>query len=114
MPTDLYYPGVQTVEKAFQPGAVTGGAISTMGAFIGKSDQGPVEATLVRSWAEFARYYGNHYTDLHNAVNDFYTNGGNQAAIVRIVASGALVSSLKVYDDTITGAPPVQTIPLFT
>jgi hypothetical protein len=113
MPTDLYYPGVQTVEKAFQPGAVPGGAVSTLGAFIGRSHQGPTEVTLVHSWAEFARLYGSNYTDLHNAVNDFYTNGGNTAAIVRIAGSGALPAANKVYDDTVIGTPGAQTA-LFT
>ena len=113
MPTDLYYPGVQTVEKAFQPGAVPGGAVSSLGAFIGRSHQGPTTVTIVHSWAEFARYYGSNYTDLHNAVNDFYTNGGNAAAIVRIAGSGALPAALKVYDDTVIGPPGAATA-LFT
>ena len=107
MPTDLYYPGVQTVEKAFQPGAVPGGAISTLGAFVGRSHQGPLAVTQVHSWAEFSRLYGTNFTDLHNAVNDFYSNGGNTAAIVRIEGTGATASSLKVYDDTVTGTPVV-------
>ena len=105
MPTDLYYPGVQTVEKAFQPGQAPVGVVSTLGAFIGRSHQGPLGVTVVRSWAEFSRLYGSNYTDLHNAVNDFYTNGGNSAAIVRIAGSGALPSSHKVYDDTVVGTP---------
>src|SRR5436190_8093784 len=114
MPTDLYYPGVQTVEKAFQPGAVPGGAVSTLGAFIGKSHQGPLGVTQVNSWAEFSRLYGSNYTDLHNAVNDFYTNGGHTAAIVRIAGSGALPASVKVYDDTVIGTPTAGDTPLFT
>jgi len=113
MPTDLYYPGVQTVEKAFQPGAVPGGTISTLGAFIGRSHQGPLSVTIVNSWAEFARHYGSNYTDLHNAVNDFYTNGGNAAAIVRIPGTGAVPATHKVYDTTVIGTPAAQT-PLFT
>ncbi len=107
MPTDLYYPGVQTVEKAFQPGAAPAGVLSTLGAFIGRSHQGPLGATLVNSWAEFSRLYGTNYTDLHNAVNDFYSNGGNTAAIVRIEGTGAATSSIKVYDDTLVGTPTV-------
>jgi uncharacterized protein len=113
MPTDLYYPGVQTVEKAFQPGAVPGGTVSTLGAFIGRSHQGPLTPALVRSWAEFSRLYGTNYTDLHNAVNDFYSNGGNTAAIVRIPGTGAVVASAKVYDDTVIGPPGVAPV-LFT
>jgi Bacteriophage tail sheath protein len=114
MPTDLYYPGVQTVEKAFQPGAVPGGALSTLGAFIGRSHQGPLAVTLVASWAEFSRLYGTNYTDLHNAVNDFYSNGGNTAAIVRIPGTGALASTIKVLDDTVVGTPTGNETPLFT
>lgn len=113
MPTDLYYPGVQTVEKAFQPGAVPGGTISTLGAFIGRSHQGPLTVTQVSSWAEFSRLYGTNYTDLHNAVNDFYSNGGLVAAIVRIAGTGALPASIDVYDDTVVGDPGAAT-PLFT
>src|SRR4029077_15731361 len=113
MPTDLYYPGVQTVEKAFQPGAVPGGTVSTLGAFIGRAHQGPLNSTVVHSWAEFARLYGSNYTDLHNAVNDFYSNGGNACAVVRIPGSGALPSSLQVFDSTVV-APPGAATPLFT
>jgi hypothetical protein len=46
--------------------------------------------------------YGTNYTDLHNAVNDFYTNGGHTCAVVRIAGSGALAAGVKVYDDTVT------------
>src|SRR5436190_7807912 len=109
MPTDLYYPGVQTVEKAFQPGAVTGGPVSSVGAFIGQSNQGPLGVALVQSWAEFSRLYGSDYRDLHNAVNDFYTNGGNTAAIVRIAGTGAVAASIEV--DPNSGTDPA---PLFT
>jgi uncharacterized protein len=114
MPTDLYYPGVQTVEKAFQPGQVPAGTLTSLGAFIGLSHQGPLEVTQVNSWAEFQRLYGSNYTDLHNAVNDFYTNGGLTAAIVRIPGTGAAVSSVDVYDDTVTGTPEPTDTPLFT
>ena len=113
MPTDLYYPGVQTVEKAFQPGAVPGGTVSTLGAFIGRSHQGPLGVTIVRSWAEFSRLFGSNYTDLHNAVNDFYANGGNARRSSASPAAVRSASSHKVYDDTVIGTPGAQT-PLFT
>lgn len=110
--SDTYFPGVQIVEKAFQPGTAADINVSAFGAFIGRSDEGPAEPTEVRSWAEFQRRYGSNYTDLHYAVNDFFNVGGRRAFIVRITGSNGVAASLKVYDTTVSS--PTVEVPLFT
>lgn len=118
---DNFYPGVQIIERPFQSGQrLTAEAVAT-GAFIGKSNQGSTTPRLVRSWSDFVSQYGSTYTDLHNAVNDFFANGGQaQAYIQRIVGANASLASVNIYatDAPMDPGNPGQvlpgTTPLFT
>lgn len=98
---DLLFPGVQVVERGFQPSRGSTAAVTTYGAFIGKSNQGPLVPTRITSWAQFIAVYGTSYTDLHVAVNDFFANApaGSSAYITRIAAAGAAVASVDVFAD---------------
>lgn len=111
--TDVYFPGVQIVEKVFQPGSSSVAPVTSLGAFIGKSDQGPTVPTKVASWAEFTKLYGTNYTDLHYAVNDFFVNSGGRGAcyIVRIPGANGVAAELDVFDTAATGTSGT---PLFT
>jgi len=111
--TDTYFPGVMVVERPFQPGTNSVAEVTAFGAFIGKSDQGPTYPVECRSWVQFVTIFGNHYTDLHNAVYDFYSNGGRRAYIVRIAGVGGAVASLPVYDVAVPETPGAAT-PIFT
>ncbi len=92
MPGSFTYPGVYVEELAGAHTIV--GVATSIAAFIGWAAQGPTQATLVQSWAEFqARFGGFNANDgvyLGYAVNQFFANGGQQAYIVRLVWSGAL------------------------
>src|SRR5688572_6435760 len=113
--TDNYYPSVQVVERAFQPGTASSVPVAAFGAFVGKSDRGPTTPYVVNSWSEFARVYGTNYTDLHNAVYDFFNNGGRRAYIVRLEGNAAVKASIPVYDDAVvTPLPDPLPTPLFT
>jgi hypothetical protein len=57
---------------------------------VGWAPQGPVnEAVLIESWADFERQFGGLTSGVYlgYAVNQFFGNGGQQAYIVRLVAT---------------------------
>ena len=92
MPPTFTYPGVYIEEIPSGVHTIVGVATS-IGAFVGWAPQGPVEeATLVQSWADYQRLFGglDSRSYLGYAVNQFFTNGGQQAYIVRIVWDGTL------------------------
>ncbi len=103
--TDTYFPGVRVVERPFQPGVASAMPVTAFGAFVGLSDQGPTSPTEVRSWPEFTQIYGTRYTDLHNAVYDFFSNGGRRAYIVRLPGTGGAQAALLVGDTAAVAAP---------
>jgi phage tail sheath protein FI len=91
MPVTRTYPGV-FIEEA--PGGLRAidGVATSIAAFIGWTARGPVgKATLVQGWPEYERVFGGR--DGRNAfghsVSHFFENGGQQAYIVRLVASDA-------------------------
>jgi hypothetical protein len=91
MPT-FTYPGVYIEELSSGVHSITGVATS-IAAFIGWAPQGPVtEATLVESWSDYQAQFGglDARSKLGYSVNQFFTNGGTQAYIVRLVWDGTL------------------------
>jgi hypothetical protein len=111
---DLYYPGTVVVEKSFQPTSSAPAEVAAFGAFVGKSDQGPLLPTEVTSFAEFSQHYGTNYGDFHTAVNDFFNNGGRRAFCVRLEGNGAEVAVLEVLDTDAPDPPLGTETPLFT
>ncbi len=80
----LKYPGVYVEEL---PSAVhrVAGVATSIAVFVGWAPQGPVnQATLVLSWQDFqAQFGGWDRSYLGKAVNQFFSNGGQQLYIVR-------------------------------
>ena len=109
--SDNYYPSVQVSERLFLPTTASTPTTTTSGAFIGKSHQGPTTPTLVTSWSGFTSLFGQTYTDLHNAVNDFFANGGRQCYVVRDAGDGAVSGELDYFD---SDASDTLGTPLFT
>jgi len=98
MPPTLTYPGVYIEELPSGVHTITGVATS-IAAFVGWAPQGSVsEAVLVQSWMDFARKFGglNSQSYLGYSVNQFFANGGQQAYIVRLVWTDAVVASTIV------------------
>jgi len=86
MSTTLTYPGVYIEELPSGQHTITGVATS-IAAFIGWSNQGPVgEAVMVESWPEYETLFGGLIpgVPLAYAVYQFFLNGGSQAYIVRL------------------------------
>jgi len=91
MPQALTYPGVYVEEIPSGVRTITGVATSIT-LFIGWAPKGPVvRAGRVSSFADFERKYGglNQNSFLGYAVKQFYDNGGSDAYVVRIAATGS-------------------------
>ena len=90
MPVTTTYPGVYIEELPSGVHTITGVATS-IAAFIGWAPKGPVtQAQLVLSWSDFNNQFGglDSHSLLGYAVSQFFTNGGQQAYIIRLVATG--------------------------
>jgi len=75
------------------------GVATSITAFVGWAHKGPTEkATLVLSWADYARIFGglDNRSYLGYAVSHFFANGGQRAYIVRVVADDAGVGSVTL------------------
>src|SRR5512140_2984451 len=86
MPT-FTYPGVYIEEIPSGVHTITGVATS-IAAFVGWAPKGPTdEAGLVLSFADFQRQYGglDSRSLLGYAVSQFFSNGGQQAYVVRLI-----------------------------
>ncbi len=86
MPSALSYPGVYVEEIPSGVRTITGVATSIT-AFIGRAQRGPVnQATVINSYADYERQFGGLWlsSTMSFAVRDFFLNGGSQALIVRL------------------------------
>jgi phage tail sheath protein FI len=90
MPVAVSYPGVYIEELPSGVHTITGVATS-IAAFIGWSNQGPTEPTLVLSWSDYVRTFGGLIAGvpLGYAVYHFFGNGGSQAYIIRLTSADA-------------------------
>ena len=101
-------PGVYVEEVDTGNKPIEGVATSTLG-FVGVSERGPVEATLVTSFSEYRRQFGG-VVDLPEprflacGVEGFFQNGGKRCFIARVVGAGSLPSSLAISAVTTVGA----------
>ena len=101
------YPGVYIEEISSGQHNITGVATS-IAAFIGWSNQGPVgEAVMVESWAQYETQFGGMIPGIYlgYAVYQFFLNGGSQAYIVRLI-DGAIAASNSVAGFTLYANNP--------
>ena len=87
-------PGVYIEESADPPRAIEGVDTNTTG-FVGETERGPLQPTLVSSYSEFQRSFGgdaNPRAYVPSAVRGFFDNGGTRAFICRIASGTATVA----------------------
>ena len=100
MPVAVTYPGVYVEEIPSSVHTITGAATS-IAAFVGWAPQGPTgQAQLVLSWADYSRQFGGLVPGVYlgYAVYQFFTNGGQQAYIVRLVDKDAATATITLED----------------
>ena len=109
MPPTFAYPGVYIEELSSGVHTITGVATS-IAAFVGWAPEGPTsQATLVQSWSDFASQFGglDSRSLLGYSVNQFFGNGGQQAYIVRLVATQPLVTAFPTDKLAVAGSATV-------
>jgi uncharacterized protein len=91
------YPGVyiQEIPGGARPIEI---ASTSTAAFVGLTERGPDEATLVTSWTEYQRIFGGFIADgyLPHSVFHAFNNGLRQCYIVRVTRSDAAVAIASV------------------
>jgi Bacteriophage tail sheath protein len=100
------FPGVQVIEVPSGVRTITGVATSIT-AFIGRAQRGPLTATRVQSFAEYARTFGGLWADspMSYAVQHFFQHGGRDAIIVRVFNGAATPANTATISlDTSTAA----------
>jgi phage tail sheath protein FI len=111
MPVQVTYPGVYIEELPSGVHTITGVATSIT-AFVGRAQRGPVDTPyIVNSYSDFDRIFGGLWqlSSMSFAVNDFFSNGGSQAVIVRLVRPSAAPAVFSLAEDMTTagsGSPP--------
>ena len=86
MPAVLNYPGVYVEEIPSGVRTIVG-VPTSIAAFIGRAQKGPVnQATVINSYPDYERTFGGLWlnSSMSFAVRDFFLNGGGQAVIVRL------------------------------
>lgn len=97
-------PGVYVTESSF-PTYTNSTPTGTLAVFVGAHNQGPTVPTLVQSWPEFVSQYGGFSntvapTQLALAVYTYFSNGGSQTYILRVVHSDAVIASAALDDSS--------------
>lgn len=80
---------------------------STIATFIGALAKGPLDPTLITSWSQFISIYGDISAnavdpDVATAVYLFFSNGGSQCYIQRVVVTMSAVASAATTNKTLT------------
>jgi phage tail sheath protein FI len=106
-------PGVYVEETLNPIQPVLGTNSESVAAFIGAADRGPVGVpTLVTSWSQYVSAFGSWNTtasnDLPLGVYMYFSNGGNQAYIVR--AANTAVSATRSLNDRAVSPSATLTI----
>jgi phage tail sheath protein FI len=91
-------PGVYVEELATGPVPIEGVSTSTTG-FVGQTERGPGQPTLVTSFVEYQRWFGGFLDPsvsfLPFAAKGFFDNGGQRVFIARVAGTGAVEATLQ-------------------
>src|SRR5215831_409433 len=94
---EYLYPGVYVEEVDTGNKPIEGVATSTVG-FLGVTERGPLEATLVTSFSEYSRLFGKYVPNqyLARGVEGFFQNGGKRCFIARAASNTAVAATAAV------------------
>jgi uncharacterized protein len=101
MPSALTYPGVYIEELPSGVRTITG-VPTSLTAFVGRAWRGPLdEPTKVNSYSDFERIFGGLWrgSTMSYAVQQFFSNGGSQAIIVRVATRTGVGAAAAATND---------------
>jgi phage tail sheath protein FI len=107
MPQYLH-PGVYIEEIERGPRPIEG-VPTSMAAFLGETERGPITPRLVTSYREYQRWFGDIFDRdkfVPYTINGFFENGGKQAYVARLVSSAATSGEAAAGDFTIRASGP--------
>ena len=93
-----FHPGVYIEEIERGPRPIEG-VPTSLPAFLGEAERGPITPQLVTSYKDYQRWFGDVYADdkfLPYAANGYFENGGTQAYICRLVGTDAETAQLDL------------------
>jgi phage tail sheath protein FI len=105
---EYLHPGVYIEEIERGPRPIEGVPTSTA-AFLGEAERGPLTPTLVTSYKDYKRAFGDIFDEnkfLPYAVSGFFENGGKRLYVCRIVGEGAALASAAFGPFTVRAAGP--------
>jgi len=103
-----FTPGVYVEEIERGPRPIEG-VPTSIAAFLGETERGPLRPRLLTSYNDYKRYYGGIFDPAKfapYAVNGFFQNGGQQLYMARIVGSKATTASKAYGAFTLSAAGP--------
>lgn len=92
------------VEEVLLPQQVESAGLATaVGCMIGSASRGPTDPTFITSWTQFTQLYGTFSTStpLHFAVFSFFSNGGRQLYIKRVVGASNAAATVTLTDRSV-------------
>lgn len=100
-------PGVYVSEAPLNQVVPVNVATGTFGCFIGTALKGPTVPVLVRSWTDYENYFGgwSNNVSLPLAMHQFFSNGGGQAYVRRVLNKTGVNASTATFDDDWTTMP---------
>lgn len=101
-------PGVYIEEIERGPRPIEGVPTSTA-AFLGETERGPLRPTLVTSYGDYRRIFGDPFREgrfMPHAANGFFENGGKRLYVCRIVGPSATPSKVTFGNFTVQAVGP--------
>src|ERR1700722_10361523 len=98
---EYLYPGVYVEEVDTGNKPIEGVSTSTVG-FVGIAERGPLEPTLITSFSEFRRIFGDYVKEGDNdrylayGVEGFFVNGGLRCFVTRVTSATATAAELTI------------------
>jgi phage tail sheath protein FI len=108
---EYLYPGVYVEEVDTGNKPIEGVSTSTVG-FLGITERGPKKSTLITSFPEFRRAFGDYVKDgdvdryLAYGVEGFFLNGGERCFVSRVTSIAATTAQLNVGGMTVKAVGP--------
>ena len=93
-------PGVYISERLLPAVLPAGVSADAAGAVVAAFAQGPEDVTLVTSWYEFTKYFGGYNASYPATfqVGSFFSNGGRELYVQRVLASNAVKAGTDLVD----------------